>query len=129
MYAGMRSAIVERALRVRSKRFGSTAFFAGLPQVLDSLHRCGKHGRPTVHKRESLPVLLLLLNGTRYSIVTGDKEAIERMTHVSIYIYIYIFFFANIFFSLYIFFKFRLLIMGLIMFIYFINEKIFFYLI
>ena len=103
MYAGMRSAIVERALRVRSKRFGSTAFFAGLLQVLDSLHRCGKHGRPTVHKRESLPVLLLLLNGTRYSIVTGDKEAIERMTHVSIYICIYEYICMYIYIHIYIY--------------------------
>ena len=29
----------------------------------------------------SLPVVLLLLNGTRYSIVTGNKEAIERKAH------------------------------------------------
>ena len=39
----------------------------------------------------SLPVVLLLLNGTRYSIVTGNKEAIERIAHVSIYICIYMY--------------------------------------
>ena len=44
MYAGICCAVVHRALRVRSKRFASKDFFAGLPQALESLLRSGKHG-------------------------------------------------------------------------------------